>query len=154
MFNSYHQLELCRKNIWHEGCHKTLANFKSVAYVHNRCRSEYSILLSGIDAHMPQYCNVSSNVTHVISYFQHDYSIIINEWLINITIIQYILWHDCINMGGSFADNPLSPATANAGILRSYLFVSQHSVYCIIHKLLTLKFSIVYGFINKPFCLR
>ena len=42
MFNSYHQLELRRKNIWHEGCHKTLANFKSVAYVHNRCRSEYN----------------------------------------------------------------------------------------------------------------
>ena len=44
MFNSYHQLELRRKNIWHEGCHKTLANFKSVAYVHNRCRSESSLV--------------------------------------------------------------------------------------------------------------
>ena len=26
------------------GHHKTMANFKSVAYVHNRCRSKYSML--------------------------------------------------------------------------------------------------------------
>ena len=42
VFNSYLQLELCRKNIWHAGHHKAMANFKSVAYVQNRCRSTYN----------------------------------------------------------------------------------------------------------------
>ena len=41
MFNSYLQLGLHRKNIWHAGHHKTMANFKSAAYVHNRCWSKY-----------------------------------------------------------------------------------------------------------------
>ena len=40
MFNL--QLELHIKNIWHAGHDKTMANFKSVAYVYNRCRSKYS----------------------------------------------------------------------------------------------------------------
>ena len=34
-----------RKNIWHAGHHKTIANFKSVAYVHNRCRSKYNLYI-------------------------------------------------------------------------------------------------------------
>ena len=42
MFHSKLQLELHRKNIWHAGQHKTMANFKSVAYVHNRCRCKYN----------------------------------------------------------------------------------------------------------------
>ena len=42
MFNSYLQLELRRKNIWHAGHHKTTANFKPVAYVHKRCWSKYN----------------------------------------------------------------------------------------------------------------
>ena len=41
MFNSYLQWELHRKTVWHAGQHKTMANFQSVAYVHNRCRSKY-----------------------------------------------------------------------------------------------------------------
>ena len=43
MCNPYFQLELPRKNICHAGHHKTMANFKSVAYVHNRCRSKYNV---------------------------------------------------------------------------------------------------------------
>ena len=35
-------MELSRKNIWHAGHHKKMANFKSVAYVHSRCRSKYN----------------------------------------------------------------------------------------------------------------
>ena len=46
MFNSYLQLELRRKNIWHAGHHKTMASFKSVSYVHNRCRSRYRKLIA------------------------------------------------------------------------------------------------------------
>ena len=41
MFNSYLQQELHKKTVWHAGQHKTMANFQSVAYVHNRCRSKY-----------------------------------------------------------------------------------------------------------------
>ena len=44
MFNSYLQLELRRQNIWHAGHHRPMANFKSVAYVHKRCRSKYKTL--------------------------------------------------------------------------------------------------------------
>ena len=43
MFNSYLQLELRIKNIWHTGHDKTMANFKSVAYVYNGCRSKYNL---------------------------------------------------------------------------------------------------------------
>ena len=48
MFNSYLQLELHIKNIWHAGHDKTMANFKSVAYVYNRCRSKYNDILSQV----------------------------------------------------------------------------------------------------------
>ena len=41
MFNLYPQLELRRQNIWDAGHHKTMANFRSVAYAHNWCWSKY-----------------------------------------------------------------------------------------------------------------
>ena len=49
MFNSYLQLELRRQNIWHAGHHQPMANFKSVAYVHKRCRCLWCALFLSLD---------------------------------------------------------------------------------------------------------
>ena len=59
MFNSYLQLELRRKNIWHAGHHKTVANFKSVAYVHNQCCSKFST------SHLSTYVHLLLSLLHL-----------------------------------------------------------------------------------------
>ena len=72
MFNSYLQLELRRKNIWHAGHHKTIANFKSVTNAHKHSRPKYSNFVANMIAWQLHYCKNYMDLT-AINFASYDF---------------------------------------------------------------------------------